>query len=67
MTELFANIPQRVREQTNFWVDFVFSQKNTAKAIEMLEEYRNSCLNEEEKEYLDFIVNIKAEQIQENL
>ena len=65
MEELFANIPERVRKQTKFWIEFALSKNNILEAIKMIESYRNTC-SDEEKEYLDFVVSSYGEKYNEN-
>ena len=65
MEELFANIPERVRKQTKFWVEFAFNQNNLLQAINMIESYRKTC-SEEEKEFLDFVVLAYGEKYNES-
>ena len=63
MIELFSNIPQRIREQSEFWVNLALKQSNLADGIKMIYDYTNSCLNEEEKDFIDFYFNLKMEQL----
>ena len=65
MEELFANIPERVRKQTKFWVEFALTHHNILEAIKMIESYRATC-SDEEKEYLDFVVLSYGEQYRES-
>jgi len=62
MEELFANIPEHVRKQAQFWVDISFHQPFVPDGIKMIESYRASC-SDEEKEYLDFVVMSYLEQL----
>lgn len=66
MTELFKDIPEYIRIQTNFWIDLSLKQNDPLIAIQMIESYRNSCLNEYEKEYIDFVFNVKLEELTNN-
>ena len=62
MIELFANIPERVRKQAKFWVDQVLQEKDMFIAMQMLQDYRKSCLSDEEREFLDFYFNLRVEE-----
>lgn len=64
MTELFADIPDYIRTQTNFWIDFALKQKDLISSIKIIEDYRNSCLNDYERDYVDFAFNVALEQLQ---
>ena len=63
MVELFADIPEYVKVQSKFWVDLALSQNDPLAAIQMMESYRNSCLNEREKEFVDFYFNMRVEDL----
>jgi len=60
MTELFADIPERVRKQTDFWIDVALHQHNLLDGMKMIETYRATC-SEEEKEYFDFAFAVQME------
>lgn len=60
--EVFANIPERVRKQTDFWLDIALRQPDVVSGLKMLTTYRATC-NEEEKEYFDFAFSAKMEQL----
>ena len=40
MTELFADIPEKVRKQTDFWIDVALHQHNLLDGMKMIETYR---------------------------
>lgn len=63
MVELFADIPEYVKMQSKFWVDLALSQNDPLTAVQMLESYRSSCLNEKEKEFVDFYFNMRVEDL----
>lgn len=63
MVELFADIPEYVKVQSKFWVDLALSQNDPLTAIQMIESYRSSCLNEKEKEFVDFYFNMRVENL----
>lgn len=61
--EIFTEIPEDVKDKTKFWFEVAFSQINIADTIRMLKEYRNSCENEYERDYVDFYFNMRMAQI----
>lgn len=63
MTELFADIPDEVREGTEFMVNLALMQKNPLSAVRMVKEYADSCLNDYEREFVDFYFNLRLEQL----
>lgn len=63
MTELYADIPDEVREGTEFIVNLALMQKNPLSAVRMVKEYADSCFNEYEKDFVDFYFNMRLEQL----
>ena len=66
MVEIFANIPEEVREQTTLIVNFIFSQLDPESGLKFIESYISSCENEEEKEFIRFYFNMRLEQLLNN-
>lgn len=66
MIEIFENIPNFVKEQIEFWFNLSLQQKDAIQMLKMLEEYRNSCYSEEEKNFVDFYINQRLTKILEN-
>lgn len=62
MKEIFENIPQTVRERTQFWIDLSFAWFKPEEGAKMLNDYRNSLKTEEEREYLDFCFSARMEE-----
>ena len=63
MTELYADIPDEVREGAEFIVNLALAQRNPLSAVRMVKEYADSCLNDYEKEFVDFYFNLRLEQL----
>lgn len=66
MTEIYENIPEQVRQQAKFWVDMALLQHSIPTAIRMVNEYINSCANEEEQEFVDFYFRSRMESLLEH-
>lgn len=64
MIELFTDVPEYAKQQSKFWVDLALQQQDAADGIRMLEEYRKSCLNDKEREFLDFYLGLEIEKRQ---
>ena len=64
MVEIFTDIPETVKQQTELVVDLAFSKKNIVDIVRALNEYTDSCKNEEEKEFVKFYINMKLEELQ---
>ena len=63
MTEIFENIPEYIKKQTEGIVELALLQKDLMGTISVLKNYRETCSNEEEQEFLDFYFNLKMEQL----
>lgn len=63
MVEIFANIPEEVKEQTKLIANFIFSQLEPEAGLKFMESYISSCQDEEEKEFVRFYFNMRMEQI----
>lgn len=61
MIEIYADIPQKTRDQAKFWVDMALRQKDLFEGIRMVSEYARSCESEEEKEFVDFYFKLRLE------
>ncbi len=63
MTEIYSDIPDEVRESAEFIVNLALLKKNPLSAVKMVREYANTCLNDYEREYVDFYFNLRLEQL----
>jgi len=63
MTELFTNIPESVKKQTELFVDLTFKNEDPFEIVNVLNEYTENCKNEEEKEFVRFYINMKLEEM----
>ena len=63
MTELFTNIPENVKKQTEMFVDLTFKNEDPFEIVNVLNEYTENCQNEEEKEFVQFYINMKLEEM----
>ena len=63
MIEIFANIPEEVRQQTELVANFIFSTLEPEAGLKFMESYIASCENEEEKEFIRFYFNMRMEQL----
>ena len=61
--EIFINIPEKVKKQAEFIFDMAMRQKNLLSATRMLNNYTNTCFDEEEKDFVNFYFNVRMEQI----
>lgn len=63
MIELFADIPQEVRDRAKFWIDMSLRQHTLSQAAKMIREYINSCTNEEEADFVEFYFHTRMEEL----
>lgn len=63
MNEIFADIPQYVKDNVKFWTDMALRQRNPWSAVQIINEYIDSCINEEEKEFSRFYFKMRLEQL----
>lgn len=63
MVEIFTNIPEEIKQQTELIANFIFSHLNPEDALIFINNYISSCENEEEKEFIRFYFNMRIEQI----
>ena len=60
MTELFADVPKQVKDRAKFWVDIALLNHNPMEQAQEILKFRNSLEREDEKEFVDFYVNLRA-------
>lgn len=63
MIELFANLPEEVKEQHERIINFALENFEPQQCLSFLKSYINSCENEEEKEFIDFYFSLRMEQL----
>lgn len=61
MIELYENIPVEIKQQLEQLVDLTFKTFNLFQAKAFFKSYIESCQNEEEKDFLKFLVTLKME------
>ena len=60
MNEIFTNVSKEVKERTKFWVDIALLNPNPMERAQEILKFRNSLITEEEKDFVDFYVNLRA-------
>ena len=63
MEELFANISDAVKKRANTMFQIAMRQKNIVSMVNTLNEYTNSCQDQEERKFVEFLFNLKMEQV----
>jgi hypothetical protein len=60
MTELFADVSNQVKDRAKFWVDIALLNPDPMARAQEILNFRNSLEREDEKEFVDFYVNMRA-------
>ena len=63
MIEIFADIDDSIKEQTEYWVNLALKQSNPLEAVKILSEFRGVQENERDKEFIDFYVNLRLQEL----
>jgi len=63
MVEIYKDIPEEIRKQTELVANFIFSTLEPEAGLKFMESYISSCQDEEEKEFVRFYFNMRMEQI----
>ena len=62
MIELFTNIPEEIKKQTEAVANFIFSNFEPESGLKFIQSYISSCENEDEQEFIRFYFNMRLEQ-----
>ena len=63
MIELYADIPQAVKDRTAFVFQMALRQPNILQAVKVLHDFTAACIDEYEREYVEFYFNMRMEQL----
>jgi hypothetical protein len=63
MTELFTNVPETVKERARNFVDMTLLNSDPFDIVNILNEYTESCQNEEEQKFVRFYINLRLEEM----
>ena len=63
MEELLPQISESIRERTKFVFDMALLQRTPWEMIKVLNEYTQTCIDPEEKEFTQFYFNMRMEQL----
>lgn len=63
MTELFTELPDNVKRQAEKFVDITLQNDDPFDIVNILNEYTNSCQSEEEREFVQFYINMRLEEM----
>lgn len=63
MEELFTNISDTVRRQTDFWIDMAMRADTLVEALNIIKQYLNTLDTQENKDYVMFAFTTKIESV----
>ena len=63
MTEIFKNIPDESKKRAAFMFDLAMRQPDILSAVNSLNEYTETCQDEEEQEFVEFFFRMKLEEL----
>ena len=63
MFEIYSDIDESVKKQAKFWFEIAMCQPEAAQTFRMLKEYRDSCDDPYEREFVDFYFKVRMEEI----
>jgi len=63
MTELFTELPDNVKRQAEKFVDITLQNDDPFDIVNILNEYTESCQSEEEREFVQFYINMRLEEM----
>lgn len=63
MVEIFEDIPQRVKDQAELIFELALLQPNFISAVKTLNDYTNTCIDDREREFVEFYFNMKMESL----
>ena len=61
MVELFPNVPEYVRRQTNFWIDMAMREDTLVNALKVIQNYMESLDDQANRDYVAFAFTTRME------
>lgn len=61
MVELFPNVPEYVRRQTEFWIDMAMRENTLTGALNIIQKYMKSLDDQENRDYVAFAFTTRME------
>lgn len=65
MIEIFDDIPEIVKHQAEAVFKIALLQKDVPSVVQLLNDYVNSCIDEEEQEFINFYFQMKFEELKQ--
>ena len=61
MKELFPDVPEYVRRQTEFWIDMAMRENTLTGALNIIQKYMESLDDQENRDYVAFAFTVRME------
>ena len=66
MVELFPDVSTTFKKQVEFIVRQASLQDDILKSIKMIKDFSDTCINESEKDFIDFYLQLKSLELEED-
>lgn len=66
MIELFPDVSTTFKKQVEFLVEQASHQKDILASMKMIKDFSDTCINESEKDFINFYLHIKAMELEDN-
>ena len=66
MIELFPDVSTTFKKQVAFIVERASYEKDILKSIKMIKDFSDTCINESEKDFIDFYLQLKALELEKD-
>ena len=63
MDEIFVDIPDEVKNRAKFVFDMAIHQTDLMKAVQVLQNYTQTCTDEDERKFVEFYFRTRMEQL----
>lgn len=63
MTELFPNLPISFKRNASFLIDMALLRPTLIEGFKIIQNFSNECSSEEERDFINFYLNLKMETI----
>ena len=65
MEELFPDVSTTFKKQVAFLVERALYEEDILKAVKMIKDFTDTCINESEKDFIQFYLQLKSLELEE--
>ena len=66
MEELFSDVSTTFKKQVAFLVERALYEEDILKAVKMIKDFTDTCINESEKDFIQFYLQLKSLELEED-